>query len=281
MKFIMALFSPNRHLQAYKQIFILLTKYRQLTFEMAKRELTDRYLGQWLSFFWVVAHPVIMMAIYVFVFSVVFKMKIGGTVELPLDYTAYLLSGLIPWLAFQESIIKASTVITSHANLVKQVVFPIEILPVKGVISSILTQMIFISVLVLYITLVEKVVSVMLLLFPIILLLQVILMIGLAYMLSAFGVYFKDTKDFVLVGCLAGIYMLPIFYLPSAVPALFSKVLFYNPISHLIWVYQDVFYFGKFAHMSSWWILTAMSLIVFSFGFRFFNRVKVMFGNVL
>jgi lipopolysaccharide transport system permease protein len=164
---------------------------------------------------------------------------------------------------------------------VKQVVFPIEILPVKGVISSILTQMIFISVLVLYITLVEKVVSVMLLLFPIILLLQVILMIGLAYMLSAFGVYFKDTKDFVLVGCLAGIYMLPIFYLPSAVPALFSKVLFYNPISHLIWVYQDVFYFGKFAHMSSWWILTAMSLIVFSFGFRFFNRVKVMFGNVL
>ena len=82
------------------------------------------------------------MGVYLFIFGYVFRMKVGGTPEMPLDYTMYLLSGLIPWMAFQESMAKGATVIVGNANLVKQVVFPVEVLPVKGVIASFSTQLV-------------------------------------------------------------------------------------------------------------------------------------------
>ena len=121
--------------QAFREIMLLLTRHRQLTFAMAQREIADRYAGQFLGVLWAIIHPVIVMGVYVFIFAYVFKMKIGGTHNMPLDYTTYLLSGLIPWMCFQESMSKASVVIVNNANLVKQVVFPLEVLPVKVVIA--------------------------------------------------------------------------------------------------------------------------------------------------
>src|SRR5262245_46960482 len=81
----------------------LLYRQRSLIVEMAKREITDRYLGQVFGAFWAIAHPLLLMLVYVFVFAFVFRVRIGGTRNLPLDYTAYLLSGLIPWISFQDS----------------------------------------------------------------------------------------------------------------------------------------------------------------------------------
>ncbi|MHC4359283.1 MAG: ABC transporter permease [Planctomycetota bacterium] len=121
------IFSFKSHLQAFRELVSLLTKHRQLTIEMSRREITDRYLGQVFGF-WAVGHSLILMAVYIFIFVVVFKVKIGGTREMPLDYTTYLLSGLILWMSFQDSMNKGSTVIVNNASLVKQVIFPIEMI---------------------------------------------------------------------------------------------------------------------------------------------------------
>jgi lipopolysaccharide transport system permease protein len=142
--------NPRANFQAFREISLLLTKHRQLTWEMARREISDRYQGQFFGLFWAIGHPLILIAVYVFVFSFVFNIKIGGTRELPRDYITYLLSGMIPWIAFQESMNKAGTVIINNANLVKQVVFPVEILPVKGVLSTLFTQVILTGLLVVY-----------------------------------------------------------------------------------------------------------------------------------
>ena len=115
------------------ELLRLLRRRRALLGEMVRRELTQQYAGQVLGALWAVGHPLAQIGVYVFLFAVVFNTKIGGTYALPLDYTTYLLSGLLLWIGFQQSLLLTSTAISSNASLVKQVVFPIEVLPLKSV----------------------------------------------------------------------------------------------------------------------------------------------------
>jgi len=271
----------TNHLQAFRDVFRLLTTYKTLTWEMAKREITDRYRGQFFGLFWALLHPLVLMGVYIFVFVVVFKVKIGGTREMPLDYTTYLLSGLIPWLAVQESMSKASTMITSNASLVKQVVFPIEILPIKSVLASLITQGIFFAILIVYVLISTSTLPVTYLLLPILIFVQVIGMAGISYILAAIGTYFRDIKDIVQVFTVVGIYVLPIFYLPEQVPELFRPILYFNPFSYMIWCYQDALYFGRFVHPWAWVAYILLSHIIFVLGYKIFRHLKVMFGSVL
>jgi lipopolysaccharide transport system permease protein len=273
--------SPRGNLQAFRELVFLLTQYRQLTLEMAKREIVDRYAGQFFGAFWAIGHPLVVMLVFIFIFGFVFKVKIGGSADMPLDYTAYLLSGLIPWMAFSESMSKASAVIVGSSNLVKQVVFPIEVLPVKGVIATLVTQFVFLGLLIVYVLATQHSLLWTYALLPVLVFLQALAMIGVSYILSAVGVYFRDVKDFVQVFCAIGVYMMPIFYLPESVPRAFRGVLYLNPFSYLIWCYQDVLYFGRFAHGWAWLIFGAMSIGLFVIGYRLFRKLKLMFGNVL
>lgn len=273
--------SIKTNFTAFKEVLSIFTKHRSLTVEMAKREITERYTGQILGAAWAIGHPLILMGIYVFIFGFVFKVGIGGTRELPLDYTTYLLSGLIPWMAFQESMSKGTTVIVNNSNLVKQVVFPIEILPVKGVIASFITQIISTTILVVYVFVKNGFLPWTYLLIPIICFFQILAMIGVSYILSAIGVYFRDIKDFVQVFCVAGMYTMPIFYLPEMVPKLFKPILYLNPFSYMIWCFQDTLYFGAFKHPLAWIIFILISVFLFCTGYRTFKKLKVYFGNVL
>jgi lipopolysaccharide transport system permease protein len=267
--------------QAFREILMLLTRHRQLTFAMAQREIADRYAGQSLGVTWAVIHPVFIMGVYVFIFAYVIKMKIGGTHELPLDYTTYLLSGLIPWMCFQESMSKASVVIVNNANLVKQVVFPLEVLPVKVVIASLFSMLLSLFILIVYVLIINHYVPLTYALLPALLIMQMAIMIGINYMLSSIGAYFRDLKDVVQVFNTVGLYLIPIFYLPDQVPRMFRPLLYCNPFSYIIWCYQDVLYFGRFEHGWSWLICFSMALVVFVAGYRTFRKLKSMFGNVL
>jgi len=248
---------------------------------MAKREIGERYSGQLLGVFWAIGHPLVVMAVYVFIFGFVFKVKIAQQTNVPLDYATYLLSGLIPWMAFQESMSKASTVIVANSNLVKQFVFPTEVLPVKGVMATVATQSIFLSLLVLYVLLTQHSLPWTYSLLPVLLVLQALGMIGVSYVLSAIGVYVRDTKDLVQVFAVTGVYLVPAFYLPEFVPSVFSRLLYLNPFSYLIWCYQDALYFGRLQHWWAWIVLPVLSLGIFVIGYRFFRKLKLMFANVL
>ncbi len=272
---------PQSHLRAFKEIVGLLTRHRQLTWEMVKREISDRYAGQVLGTLWTIGHPLILMAIYVFIFTVIFKQKTGGTFELPRDFTTYLLSGLIPWMAFQESMMKSPTVIISYSNLVKQVVFPIEILPVKGVIASVITQLISTVILIIYVLISHGAIPLTYLLIPVIFFFQILAMIGVAYILSSIGVYLRDMKEFVQVFCLAGFYLLPLFYLPSQFPRVLMPAFYVNPFYYLVLCWRDVLYFGRFENLWAWPVFVIGSLVVFTSGYALFRRLRTMFGNVL
>src|SRR5262245_30827228 len=113
--------------QALQLLWRSVMQHRELLWELTRRDLLERQAGLAFGAFWVVGQPLLIMLVYVFVFSFLFKVRLDG--HGGPSYTAFLLAGLVPWLAFQEALGRASTCISENQCLVKQIVFPVEILP--------------------------------------------------------------------------------------------------------------------------------------------------------
>jgi len=274
-------FDPRRNWRAFSEVLGILNRHRTLAFELTKRDIGERYAGQVFGSAWTIGHPLALMGIYVFVFTQVFKTDVAQYPGMRLSYTTYLLSGLVPWMGFQESMARGAVAVTGQANLVRQVVFPLEVLPVRAALVALVPQLASTALLLLFVLLYEQSPHPTLLLLPLILAMQVVAMTGVNMVLSAVGVYFRDVKDFVQVLSVACMYLMPVFYLPAFVPDMFQPVLFLNPFSHLVWCYQDACYFGEIRHPWSWIVFPIFGLIVFCLGYRLFRRLKPMFGNVL
>jgi lipopolysaccharide transport system permease protein len=262
----------------------ILTRHRELTWEMTRREIRDRYAGQALGVFWAIGHPILLMALYVFVFAFVFPTRLETAPDMPRSLVIYILSGLIPWMAFAEAMSKGTSVITGQAALVKQVVFPTEILPVKAVLACFITQLLATGVLLLYMLATEHRLPVTLALLPLLFLLQLLAMIGVNYLLSSIAVYFRDLREVVQVFLTAGVFLAPIFYLPTwveRVNPLFRLILEANPFTHLVWCYRDALFYGSIAHPGSWAVTAGLSGLVFYGGYRVFRKLKPTFGDAL
>jgi lipopolysaccharide transport system permease protein len=277
----LSVLNPIVYSQAFGEGAALLTRHWRLTVEMAKRDLLQRHAGQVFGAFWIIGHPLFLTALYLFVFAVVFKQKIGNTYELPLDYTTYILAGLVPWLTFQAALTASCSSIVANSSLVKQFVFHLEILPAKDVLASLVIWLVGIPCVIVYTLLSQYVAYAMYMLLPVVFALQVMAMIGVAFVLSAVSVFLRDLKDFVQLFTVAGVFLMPIVYLPEWVPPLFKPVIYVNPFSYMTWVYQDLLYFGRFEHPWAWLVFGAGSILVFAFGYRVFRRLKPHFSSAL
>jgi lipopolysaccharide transport system permease protein len=271
----------KKNISAFIEEIRILIRNRDLILVMAKREISDRYVGQVFGLAWSVGHPLVLIGIYIYVFAYVFKVKVGGENDLPLDYTTYILCGLVPWLAMQECIIKACSVMISNAGLVKQVVFPLEVLPAKTVLATMFSQSISFMALLIYVLFSANFLWATYLLFPVVLMCQILLMLGLSFLLSALGAYFRDLKDITQILATVSVYLLPIFYLPSMVPEMFKPLVSFNPFSHMIWVYQDMIYYGRLEHPISWIVFPSTSILIFVYGYRVFRRLKITLPGVI
>jgi len=256
---------------------------RRLVWQMAKREVSDRYAGQALGTLWAVAHPILLMGLYLFLFTFVFpsRMPFGGGQG---GAVTYILAGLIPWMTFADAMSRGTGAIVNEAGLVKQVVFPVEILPVKSVLAAALPQGIATLVLLLYMAIIDRHVPALAASLPVLFVLQLMVMTGVAYVLSSVGAYVRDLREIVQVFVSAGIFLAPILYsedaVERAVPG-FAMLLPLNPFSHLVWCYQDALYYGRPAHPVSWLLLLVVSPAALFLGHRIFRKLKLMFGEVL
>lgn len=252
--------------------------HAELVIMLTKREIRDRYIGNMLGIFWSIGYPLIQIGVYFFIFTSVFKLRYGteGAVG-PL----YLLTGIIPWLAVQESIIKGCYIILNDTGLVKQIVFPIEILPLKSVLATLFTESIFVGVLLIYMLSMGMQITLNLLLLPIFFLLQGFFMLGFAYALSAITVYFRDMKELVGIATLFGIFTLPVVFSPSSVPEFLKWVIYLNPISYMIDCNRYIWGATTFADGTSWVIFTGTSIFSLILGYRIFGKLRITFGSVL
>jgi lipopolysaccharide transport system permease protein len=276
-----SILSPALNLQAFRELFGIFRTRGVLIYELTRREISDRYAGQVFGLFWTIGHPLMVTLIYIFIFGFVFRARMGGTLDMPLDYTSYLLAGIIPWLMFQEVMGKSSMVIVSNANVVKQVIFPIEVLPIKIVLASLVTESVFLLLMSAYSLIISHGILWTYTFLPVLVFFQTIALIGVSYLFSSVGVYFRDLKDFVQVFLSVAVFIMPVLYLPESIPSVIRPILYLNPLSYIVWCYQDALYFGSFLHPWAWVIFIGGSVFIFIYGYRVFRRLKVMFGNVL
>jgi len=278
---IRALLRPTAYVDAFLEGVSLLGRHRKLMIAMVRRELVLRHVNQVMGSFWLIGHPLFLMALFVFLFGIVFNPKVGGSYELPRDYTVYILSGLVPWLAMVPALTASCNSVVSNASLVKQFVFHLEILPAKDVLTSSVVWVVGIAVITIYTLSEYGTLPWTYVLLPIAAVVHLLAIVGLAFLFSALTVFFRDVQDFVNVFANIGLYIAPVTYLPQWVPPVFRPVLYLNPFSYLIWMYQDVLYFGRIEHPGAWAVSGVGAMLVFAFGYRIFRRLKPSFGNAL
>lgn len=273
--------SPYRHLKSAWEGLRFLRSNRTLILEMAKREIANRYAGQQLGALWSVLHPMFQMALLVFVFAIVFKQRIGGTVELPRDYTIYILSGLGAWLSLVPILSIAPTSVIANSALIKQFTFDAKVLCAKDTAVNALVWVVSVLVVMAYTVLRYGECPWTYVLIPVLAATHFATAIGCAWVISSLAVFFRDLKDIITMAMMVMVYLLPVVYLPSWVPVAFRPVIYANPFSYLIWIYQDVFYFGRIEHPVAWFMAPLFAFIAFSSGYRLFSRLQPMFGRAL
>lgn len=266
-----------------------LWRHRVLLWELTRRETSERYAGSLLGAVWVLAHPIFLIALYVIVFGWIFPARMQGSVEVPRGYTVYILSGLIPWLTCADLLNRAPATIRGSSALVKQIVFPIEILPVRTTLGAFVTQGVLTALLLGYMGVLwiagaaGPIPASALLLIPI-WIMQFLLLSGLCAGIGALCVAARDFKELIQLFTTAGLFLVPVLYAPALVEGLpwpLRAILFVNPFSHLVWCAQDALYFGRIDHPWSWAILAAVSILGAWFGAALFRRLAPLFGDRL
>lgn len=263
-------------------MFKNLWRYRRLICSMAYREIIGRYRGSIIGLAWSFFNPLLMLTVYTFVFSVVFKAKwnsdFGGGQG---EFAVILFAGMIVFNIFAECFNRSPAMILSNANYVKKIVFPLEILPCVVLGNAIFHGVISLFVLFIAQLIVFHTIPWTFLFLPLIMLPFIFGLMGLSWILSAVGVYLRDLSQ--LVGLLTTVLMFtsPLFFPLSALPERLQPFLMLNPLAYFIEETRAVVIFGN---SPSWWALGiayVVTLLISFVGFAFFQKTRKGFADVI
>lgn len=252
----------------------------ELVWSLAKRELTLRYKGSMLGVLWAVLTPLVMIAIFTFIFSGIFGARFGtqGTVW---DYALYLFCGLLPWNAFQESVQTSSTSIVEQANLVKRVVFPLEALPLAKTLAALVQQFIGTAVLLIAALLLHGPPSFTMLWLPVLIVPQLLFTLGAAWFIASLGVYVRDIVPGIGLALMIWLYLTPIIYPETAVPEKYRAIVNLNPFTPLVRCYRNILLDGTNPDAVGLLYFTGCAIVVFLAGYWWFARTRKGFADVI
>jgi lipopolysaccharide transport system permease protein len=239
-----------------------------------------RYRGSALGLAWAVLTPLVMIAVFTFLFAGVFGARFtggGGT----WDYALYLFCGLLPWTAFQETLQQSAGLVVAHSNLVKRVVFPLETLPVSQALAALAGQMFGTVALVIATIAIRHELHATLLWLPVLLVPQLMLTLGGAWLVASLGVFIRDTAQVLGLLLMAWMYLTPIVYPEQAVPARFRAALELNPFTPLVRGYRRVVLEGAPPDFHGLAYFTALAVAAFLLGYWWFARTRRNFADVI
>lgn len=263
-----------------RDMFITLFKRRELIRELMRRELSNRHAGSALGLLWAYGHLLALMALYMLLFAYVFPARFGAEFGGTGDFSVSVLAGIVQWLAFQEALGRSTTIITGAHNLVKQIVFPVEAMPVAISLAGATPYIVAVIVTVLYAFL-QGTASLMLLLLPVVIALHVLAIVGFAFLFSALGVFMRDIKEIIAVFLSFNLFAQPILYNPYSLPDLLLKIFYANPFSYACWVWQDVLFHGEVTRPLAWVVYPILCISIFVLGVLTFRRLQPHFGDAL
>jgi ABC-type polysaccharide/polyol phosphate export permease len=237
------------------------------------RELKARYRGSVLGFFWSFVNPLLLLLVYTFVFTAVLPAAHPPELE---PFALFMFCGILPWAWFSSSLLEASNVLIAGGNLIRKVLFPAEVLPIVTVLAGLVHFCLGLPILAAFLVYYRvPVVPSDLMWFPVVVLIQLILTLGLALLLSALTVHFRDLRDLLINLLALWFFATPIIYALSQVPEPVRGYLNLNPFTHLAVSYQEVlFRAGRFAQWPRLLAVGAGSLFVFALGYFVFDRLR-------
>lgn len=251
---------------AWKEAF---NRYRFALAAFVRRDLKGRYSGTALGLGWTALQPLLLLALYTFVFSVIIKVRFregAGTAT----FALYLTSGMFPFLALSDGIHRAATSLTSNRNLLDKVRFPAEVLPAVGVVTGTINEVVSLLLLILAAILFDVQLSRWLVLLPMLILLRVLLTMGLALLVSVLSVFLADIGQFVGLFLTTWMFLTPIFYPADLIPESLHAVLWLNPLHHLVDSYRAVILESR-APFESLPVLAVSACLSLLIGLAFFR----------
>ena len=252
---------------------------RKLMATMVRRDILSRYRGSVGGALWTFLNPLLLMLTYFFVFGVVMRTRFGADTSRT-GFVLYFVAGMLPWLAFAEAVGRAPSVILEHRNFVKKLVFPLDVLPANIVIAALFTEGFTLTIYLIALWIIRGGIPVTALWLPAILVPQLLLTLGLCWILAALGVFVRDLAQIVVFVLQLGFFLTPILYPESQIAAA-APVLGYNPILIVVRAYRAIFLEGSAPAWGPLGILAAGSLLLALGGYAWFHRLRRSFADIL
>ncbi len=254
---------------------------RRLGINFASMMLRDRYLGTGLGVFWAIAQPLSLIAVFVFVFTYLFKNRLGIQGETDLSFIIWMISGYGPWLAINEGLMSGASSVVGQAGIVKNMAFKTELLPIAATSLGLMPLLVSVVVLTGLILMDGRIPNASWAIIPIVLLFQMLFVSGLGLMLGALNVFVRDIS-FVLPSLLTMLLFLsPVFYPITLYPEGIQQIVQWNPIYVIANGYRLPIVEGRLPPVDQLVYLAVVSIVVFLLGLAMFRRMKPFFHSRL
>jgi len=246
--------------------------YSELLANLVARDLRTKYRGSFFGIFWSLLNPLLLMLVYTLVFSVIVRVNIH-------PYAIFLLTGLVPWNAFAQSLTTATTSVLDNAQIVRKIYFPLQLLPLSSVIAISVNFAINIGLLAVLTVVFRAHLGVTMLLLPVLVVVQLAFTFGLASLLAAAQVYFRDVQYFLGILLTAWFFLTPIVYSLDLVPPRLRPILALNPMAWDISSFQDVWFYGRLPNWSYFLGFCAVSALTLLVGIIVYSRLSLRFAE--
>lgn len=254
---------------------------RSLIYNLIKRDVVGRYRGSAMGLMWSFFNPVLMLAVYTFVFSVVFKARWAGGSDSNTEFALVLFAGLLVFNLFSECLNRAPGLIPGNVNYVKKVIFPLEILPIVALGSAAFHFLIGLVVWLVFYLLFFGVPSPTALQLPLIIFPLVLMTLGFSWFLASLGVYLRDVAQIIGVATAVLMFLSPIFYPITSLPEEYRSFMHISPLTFAVEQARDTMIWGKSIDWEVWWAYLAISTLIGWLGFAWFQKTRKGFADVL
>jgi lipopolysaccharide transport system permease protein len=255
--------------------------YRELAWELVKRDFVGRYKGSLAGVGWSLFNPLLMLAIYTFVFTVAFKTRWGTSSGQGQPFAVILFAGMLVFNFFAECVTRAPTLVTSSPNYVKKIVFPLDMLAWVVVSSAALHFVVGFAVLLGIAGLFGEGVRLAALLTPLVLLPLLLFTTGLTWILASLGVYLRDIAQVVTVATTILMFLSPLFFPAEAIPEKYRILVQLSPLAMPIEQFREVALWSGHLDWGQWAASLALGFGTFWAGYWWFQRTRRGFADVL
>ena len=252
-----------------------LIRYREFLKTSIKKEFRGKYKKSFLGILWSFFNPLFQLLIYALVFPFILR---GSGIE---NYTMFLIVALIPWTFFNSTILQSAASIVSNGGIVKKIYFPRIILPISVTTSNLLNFLITGIIVIIALFISQIGISYTILMLPLIIIMQYILQLGLAFIFSSITVYIRDVEYIINIFMMLMFYLCPIVYPFEMIPEQYTALFNLNPMLHIICFYRDILYYQKMPSLNSILVIFALCIAVLIFGYLVFKKLEKRFVEEL